>query len=81
MQEVLIRLSSVEQVQRFVGTLTSLSGDFELLSGQIVLDARSLMGIFGLDLSNPVRLKVYHDTPEALAAIRPFLAETGGLKA
>ena len=76
MREVMIRLSSVEQVQRFVAALNPLVGDFELISGQILLDARSLMGIFGLDLSCPVRLKIYNDIPQNLAAIRPFLAET-----
>ena len=76
MREVFVDLSSVERVQRFVAALTPLSGDFELLSGQFVLDARSLMGIFGFDLSRPIRLKIYNDSEQNVAAIRPFLAET-----
>ena len=77
-REVLVELPSVEQVQRFVGVLTPLEGDFELLSGQFVLDARSLMAIFGLDLSKPVQLRIYCDNERNMAAIRPFLAETEG---
>ena len=77
LREVLIRLSSVNQVQRFVNALVPLKGDFELVSGQFVLDARSLMGIFGLDLTAPVRLKIYEDTPQNMEAVRPFLAEEG----
>ena len=76
MKEVLVRLPSVETVQRFVAALTPLQGDFELLSERITLDARSLMGIFGFDLSKPIRLKIYHATEQNLVAIQPFLAET-----
>lgn len=73
MQSVWIRLGSVRQVQQFVGTLTGLKGDFELVSGQYILDARSLMGILGFDLSKPLRLKVYNDSPENLAALTPYI--------
>lgn len=78
MKEVWIRLPSTKQVQRFVSALTALPGDFELVDRQYVLDARSLMGIFGFDLSRPLRLKIYQDSPEALAAISPFLADMEG---
>ncbi|MEA5016800.1 MAG: HPr family phosphocarrier protein [Candidatus Limiplasma sp.] len=75
MRKLWIRLSSVRDVQRFVGTLTSLPGDFELVSGPFVLDARSLMGILGFDLSRPLCLNVYEDRPETLAALAPFETE------
>lgn len=77
MRQVLIRLSSTEQVQSFVRTLTALRGDFELISGKYILDARSLMGLFSLDLSKPVPLRVYDDSAENLGAIAPFIAEEG----
>lgn len=73
MKEVQVCLSSTQDVQRFVSTLTSLDGDFELLSGQFVLDARSLMGIFGFDLTKPLRLRVYQDTQLNMRAIEPFI--------
>lgn len=72
MRTVMIRLTSVKHVQQFVGTLTKLQGDFELISGQFVLDARSLLGILGYDLSTPLSLKIYHDSAENLAAIKPY---------
>ena len=72
MQEVWIRLSSAKQVQKFVTDLMPLEGDFELVSDHMLLDARSLMGIFGFDLSQPLRLKIYRDNPTNLAAIKPY---------
>lgn len=70
-----VRLPSVRDVQRFVGTLSPLPGDFELVSGPFTLDARSLMGILAFDLSRPLCLNVYDDRPETLAALAPFEAE------
>ena len=75
MRQVSISLPTVERVQRFVKAITPLSGDFELLSGKHILDAHSLMGLFSLDLSRPITLKVYNDCAENLSAIAPFLSE------
>jgi len=73
-KNVYIRLSSIEQVQHFVNTLTSLEGDFELITKKHILDARSMMGIFSLDLSVPIKLRVYNDNEQNMNAIQPFLA-------
>ena len=75
-KKVYVSLPSVERVQRFVYTLTSLTGDFELITKNHILDARSLMGIFSFDRSRPIQLKVYSDTKRNMDAIRPFLAPT-----
>lgn len=75
MRQVFIRLGSAEQVQRFVKTLTGLNGDFELISGKHILDARSLMGLFSLDLTQPIPMKVYDDCAENLRAIEPYLSD------
>lgn len=74
MRDAYIYLPSVEKVQQFVSTLAPLHGDFDIISDKFVLDARSLMGYFGFDITRPLQLKIYNDTPENLAAIRPFLA-------
>lgn len=75
MKQVYVRLTTAEQVQHFVKTLTALSGEFELISGKHILDARSLMGLFSLDLTHPIALKVYNDCAENLDAIAPYLSE------
>lgn len=78
MREVSIRLATSGQVQRFVKAITPLDGDFELIHGKFLLDARSLMGVFSLDLTQPITLKVYKDSLDNLEAIRPFLVSDGG---
>ena len=74
MKEVYVSLPTADVVQRFVGTITGLAGDFELVSGARILDARSLMGIFSFDLTKPILLRIYRDTQENLQALEPFLA-------
>lgn len=75
MRQVTIRLTSSDQVQFFVKTLTMLNGNFEIISSRHILDARSLMGIFSLVLSRPILLKVYNDCTENLDALTPYLSE------
>ena len=58
MQEVNISLNSIDNVKRFVQTLTHFDGDFELISGKYVVDAKSILGLFSVDLSKPVILRI-----------------------
>jgi len=60
-------------VQEFVAQISVLGGQFDLLSGKYVLDAKSLMGIFSLDLTKPLQLRVEKDTGETMQAIERFL--------
>ena len=50
----LVKLNSVEDVQYFNAKLCTLDGDFDLGCGRYVIDAKSIMGIFSLDLSKPI---------------------------
>ncbi len=62
MQSVMISLNSIEKVKYFVNIITQYDGDFDLSSGRYVIDAKSIMGIFSLDLSKPLKLDIYNDT-------------------
>lgn len=73
MQDVEIYLPTPEDVQDFVAAITTLDGNFDLVSGNYILDAKSLMGIFTFDLTKPLQLKVYNATPENMAAIQPYI--------
>lgn len=58
MQEVQISLKSIEDVKQFVQTITMFDGKFELISGKYVVDAKSILGLFSVDLSKPVILRI-----------------------
>ena len=76
MKTVQIRLSLVENVKKFVNIVGRYPFDMDLRAGRHVVDAKSILGIFSLDLSKPITLEIYSDdSGELLEEIRPFLAE------
>jgi len=62
MQTISILLDTVEKVKFFVNTVAPMDGDVDLVSDRYVIDAKSIMGIFSLDLSKPLTLKIHSAT-------------------
>lgn len=58
MQEVQISLGTIEKVKQFVKTLAKFEGDFKLVSGKYIVNAKSILGLFSVDLSKPVLLRI-----------------------
>jgi hypothetical protein len=58
MQELLISLNTIDKVKSFVDKISRMKGEFYLVAGRCVVDAKSIMGIFSLDISKPLLLKV-----------------------
>ena len=61
MKTVKISLNSIDKVKAFVNDVTKFDSDFDLVSGRYVIDAKSIMGIFSLDLSKPLILNADTD--------------------
>ncbi len=61
MKSVNICLDSINKVKNFVNVIAKYSGDFDLASDRYVVDAKSIMGIFSLDLSKPLKLDIHSD--------------------
>ena len=59
MKTVQISLNSIDKVKSFVNDITKFDVDFDLVSGRYVIDAKSIMGIFSLDLSKPIDLNIH----------------------
>ena len=74
MQTVNIKLDTVEKVKGFVNILAPIDGDFDIVSERYVVDAKSIMGIFSLDLSKPLKLQI-HDAAAAervIPMLKPY---------
>ena len=75
MKSVMIRLSLVENVNKFVNIVTRYPYEMDLRAGRHVVDAKSILGIFSLDLSKPITLEVYSDEcGDLMEQIKPFVA-------
>ena len=75
MKTVTISLNSIDKVKAFVNDITKFDSDFDLVSGRYVIDAKSIMGIFSLDLSKPIDLNIHsEDAVNAiLDVLKPYL--------
>ncbi|MBQ8074019.1 MAG: HPr family phosphocarrier protein [Clostridia bacterium] len=76
MKTATIKLSLVENVNKFVNIVGKYPFDMDLRAGRHVVDAKSILGIFSLDLSRPITLEIYSDDCEDLMKeIKPFLVD------
>ena len=75
MKSVNVCLNTVEKVKGFVNTISPLDGDFDLVSDRYVVDAKSIMGIFSLDLGKTLRLDIHDDTvaEKVLPLLAPYV--------
>ena len=73
MKTIQISLNSIDKVKSFVNEISKFDFDFDLVSGRYVIDAKSIMGIFSLDLSKPIDLNI-HSEGEALENVLKVLA-------
>ena len=75
MKTVTISLNSIEKVKSFVNAIAQFDFDFDLVSGRYVIDAKSIMGIFSLDLSKPIQLNIHTDSDlnPVMTALEPYL--------
>lgn len=77
MKTVHISLNSIDKVKAFVNEITKFDNDFDLVSGRYVIDAKSIMGIFSLDLSKPIELNIHSENgaEEILEVLKPYIVD------
>ena len=77
MKTVSISLNSIDKVKAFVNDISKYDFDFDLVSGRYVIDAKSIMGIFSLDLSKPIELNIHSETnvDEILNILAPYIVD------
>ena len=77
MKTVQISLNSIGKVKSFVNAISQFEFDFDLISGRYVIDAKSIMGIFSLDLSKPIDLSIHTEESldDIMEVLKPYLVE------
>lgn len=76
MTKTTIKLNTFGDVQEFVNSLMKFAFDIDLVSGRYIVDAKSIMGIYSLDLTKPIELQAHTDDAEDLfTAIEKYIAK------
>ena len=77
MKAVKISLNSIDKVKSFVNEIAKYDYDFDLVSGRYVIDAKSIMGIFSLDLNQVITLNIHaeNDLDNILEVLKPYIEE------
>jgi phosphocarrier protein HPr len=75
MMTVKILINSVDKVKKFSSIISKENVDCELIEGVHILDAKSIMGIFSMDLKEPIQLNIHSDNREILNKLKNFVVE------
>ena len=76
MKEVQIILSNIQDIRDFVNQVILVDYEVDLVQGRYVVDAKSIMGIFSLDLLSPITLQAHTDYAEdLLVKIEKFIVK------
>ena len=76
MKTAKISLNSIDKVKAFVNEISKFDCDFDLVSGRYVIDAKSIMGIFSLDLSKPIAINIHAEDTNVdavLEVLKPYM--------
>ena len=75
MKTVRISLNYIDKVKSFVNDLAKFDAVFDLVSARYVIDAKSIMGIFSLDLSKPIDLNIHAEAEldTILETLKPYM--------
>lgn len=76
MVTVNVLLSSINDVKNFVNIVSKYDFDIDLASGRYVVDAKSIMGIFSLDLAKPIKVEIHTEDADAIMGeLKPYITE------
>ena len=77
MKQVKILINTIDKVERFVDIISKFDNNFDMVYGKYVIDAKSIMGLFCLDIREPHTLQIYESTEDnmndVLDAIQAFI--------
>lgn len=70
-----ISINTIDKVKRFVNLTNECEVDTDIISGRLIIDAKSIMGIFGMDLTRPMILKIHESDQKKLQKYKEMFGE------
>ena len=77
MKTLKVKFSTIDHVKKFVNALQSVDADIDLVHNRYVIDAKSIMGIFSMDLSRPLDLVIHSEDKELTDFLSKIFSELG----
>lgn len=74
-KKFLVSLNAIDKVKKFVNIITGFIADFDLVSGRYVIDGKSIMGVFSLDLTKHIELIVHYEDDADIVKIEAAIAD------
>lgn len=74
-KELRISLNEFSKIQKFNNIITNFESDIDLVRGRYVIDAKSLIGIYTLDLSKPINVVIHSDDEEEIIRFNNIMEE------
>lgn len=70
-----IKLTTLSDISEFMKITTKINDDIDICKGRYIVDGKSVMGVFSLDMSDPVDLYIHSDDKELLELFRKWIVE------
>ncbi len=77
MKTLKVKFSTIDHVKKFVNAIQSVDADIDLVHNRYVIDAKSIMGIFSMDLSRPLDLVIHSEDKELTDFLSKIFSELG----
>lgn len=80
MHNFYVLLSSINDVKQFVNAACSMPCDIDVVSGRYIIDAKSIMGLFSLDLAKPIKVEIHGTDDDAgrfYELVKEFVHDNG----
>lgn len=75
MNEFYVKINYIDAVKKFVNIATKINNDIDIVVGRYIIDAKSIMGIFTLDLTKKIKVVVHSDNEKELMCIKEMFKE------
>ena len=74
-KEMYVKINSIEKVKSFVKDAESFSSEIDIVHGRYILDAKSIMGLFSIDLTKELKIVIQSEDKEEILRFHEFMSK------
>lgn len=74
-REIIVNISNITKVKEFIKRVNEFESDIDVISGRYVIDAKSIMGVFSLDVLKPLKVEINSESEEEISRFIEMMEE------